>query len=145
MRPALAAATKKTATTPSTTVVAPSRLRAEEIAKDAQRRPHGPAGHAAKRMSPAPKRSPTTQQILPNSSFSASRRSSPLPTPSLIWPCLSLRPFFIGSFSGRNVVLFEREIQRPVPALVYPPGHLLLLGAVLARHLRRLGVAGLLR
>src|SRR5918997_1950516 len=42
----------------------------------------------------------------------------------------------------RDAVLFQGELEGPIPACVYPPGHLLLFGAVPARHLRRLGVPG---
>ena len=43
---------------------------------------------------------------------------------------------------GSDVVLGEREIQEPVPVGVYLLGHRLLLGAVFARNLGRLWVAG---
>src|SRR5215211_8362131 len=46
--------------------------------------------------------------------------------------------------SDSDAVLLEGEIERPVPALVYPPGHLLLVRAVPARRLRGLGVPRLL-
>src|SRR5829696_8920145 len=43
-----------------------------------------------------------------------------------------------------DAVLLEGEIERPVPTGAYPPGHLLLVGAVQPRRLRGLGVARLL-
>src|SRR5918994_217312 len=62
MRPVLAAAMKKTAAVPRTTLAAPRRL----------------APRSATTKPPALKSSPTTQEILPKSNFSASSRSSPL-------------------------------------------------------------------
>src|SRR5215203_6049282 len=43
------------------------------------------------------------------------------------------------------VVLGQREVQEPIPVGVYLLGHRLLFSPVLARHLGRLGVPGLLR
>src|SRR5215210_2415170 len=55
-------------------------------------------------------------------------------------------PYVPGySSSGWNVVLFEGEIERPVPTGVYPPRHFLLVYAVLASDLRRLLVARFVR
>jgi hypothetical protein len=51
----------------------------------------------------------------------------------------------VRPLSGPDVVLFQGELEGPVPTLVYPPGHLLLICAVTASHLRRLGVPGPIR